>query len=109
MTQHHRPNGRSTHYVDADGQTVAKLDRTAGFVAWTVLSAVGLSLVLVSFTGPAWLVIPGALVALFAVSQSHPYRQYTHWYGLVAAVLAIGGPLAHLLDLLGAGGGFLGR
>lgn len=109
MSQHHRPDGRSTHYIDADGKTVAKLENTAGFAAWTVLSAVGLSLVLLSFGGPAWLVIPGALLALFGVSQSHPYRQYTHWYGLIVAVLAIGGPIAHLLNLLGAGGGLLAR
>ena len=109
MTERHRLDGRSTHYTDADGTTVAKLEGTRGFLAWTLLSAAGLSLVVASFTGQGWLVIPGVALALFGVSQSHPYQQYTHWYGLVVAVLAIGGPLLHLLHLLGAAGRFLGR
>jgi hypothetical protein len=107
--QHHRLDGRSTHYADAEGNTVAKIDNGPGFAAWTLLSAAGLSLVVASFVWSTWLVIPGALLALFGVSQSHPYKQYTHWYGLVVAVMAIGSPLLHLLHLLGAAGGFLGR
>ena len=107
--QHHRLDGRSAHYVDAEGNTVAKADNGSAFAAWTLLSAAGLSLVVASFTWQTWLVIPGALLALFAVSQSHPYKQYTHWYGLMVAVVAIGGALLHLLHLLGAADGFLGR
>lgn len=109
MAERHRLDGRADEYVDAQGNTVPKLDRTAGFLVWTLASALGLSLVVASFTGPAWLVIPGALIAVFCVSQSHPYRHYTHWYGLVVAVMSIGGPGVHLLRLLDSAGGLLGR
>lgn len=110
MTEpHHRLDGRSTHYADAEGNTVAKTDNGPVFAAWTLLSAAGLSLVVASFPWQTWLVIPGTLLALFAVSQSHPYKQYTHWYGLIVAVVAIGGPLLQLLHLLGAADGFLSR
>ena len=106
MVEHHRLDGRSTHYTDAEGNTVAKSDSDRAYVVWTLVSAVGLALVVASFPWSSWLVVPGVLLALFAVSQSHPYKQYTHWYGLVVAVMAIGGPLVHLL---GAAEGFLGR
>ncbi|WP_309126286.1 hypothetical protein [Kocuria sp.] len=100
MTEHHRLDGRSTHYTDVQGHVVAKREDGPGFLAWTLLSAAGLSLVVASFPGANWLVLPGALLALLGVSQSHPYRAYTHWYGLVVAVVALGGPLLHLLALL---------
>ena len=106
MTEHHRLHGRSSHYTDAEGNIVAKSDNDRAFAMWTLASAVGLALVVASFPSQNWLVVPGALLALFAVSQSHPYQQYTHWYGLIVAVMAIGGPLVHLLD---AAEGPLGR
>lgn len=52
--------------------------------------------------------VPGALLALVGVSQSHEYRGYSHWFGLLVAAVAIGGGPFHLLSLAGDLGSFLG-
>ena len=41
--------------------------------------------------------VPGALLALVGVIQSHEYRGYSHWFGLLVAAVAVGGGLFHLL------------
>lgn len=53
--------------------------------------------------------VPGALLALVGVIQSHEYRGYSHWVGLLVAAVGIGGGLFHLLSLAGDLGSFLGR
>ncbi|MCR8675030.1 hypothetical protein NWP10_04305 [Micrococcus sp. HG099] len=53
--------------------------------------------------------VPGALLALVGVIQSHEYRGYSHWVGLLVAAVGIGGGLFHLLSLAGDLGSFLSR
>lgn len=111
MTQQPEPrlDGTADHYRDPEGNLVERKDDRRTFLTWTLISAAGLALVIASFTWPAWLVVPGALLALVGVSQSHEYRGYSHWFGLLVAAVAIGGGLFHLLSLAGDLGSFLGR
>lgn len=106
----HRPDGRATHYRDTDGKLVARRDDPKRFAIFTGISVLGMALVVGSFLWSPWLLLPGAFIALFGVSQSHEYTSYTHWYGSLVALVAFGGPLLHLLELLGRpAGSFLGR
>lgn len=105
----HRLDGTSDHYIDENGNAVERKNDRRAFLTWTLVAAVGLALVIVSFTLSGWLVIPGALLALVGVSQSHEYRGYSHWFGLLVAAVTIGGGLFHLLGLAGELGSFLGR
>ena len=105
----HRLDGTAEHFRDQDGNVVPRKDDRRAFLTWTLISAVGLALVIASFTWPAWLVVPGGLIALVGVSQSHEYRGYSHWFGLLVAAVAVGGGLFHLLSLAGDLGSFLGR
>ena len=106
----HRRDGRATHFEDTEGNLVVREDNPTKFAVFTGISLVGMALVVASFTWSPWLLLPGSLLALFGVSQSHQYTLYTHWYGLLVALVAFGGPLLHVRNLLGSqGGSFLGR
>lgn len=106
----YRLDGRGSHYQGEDGTLVAREDNPVKFLSFTGVSLVGMALVVLSFSWSPWLLLPGSLLALFGMSQSHRYTLYTHWYGVLVAVVALGGPLLHVLNLLGRpGGSFLGR
>ena len=107
MDETHGRDGRGTHYRSAEtGRLVAKSDDAAAFWRRTAVSLAGVLLVLSAVgMGPAWLGVPGALTGLYGVSMSYTDRRYSHWYGLLVAIICFGGPVVMALravrDLLG--------